>query len=223
MLYDPMPGGSGLLEQVCLRFGEIVAAAKRVVDGCPSLCERSCVDCLQTFRNAFYHRYLDRHTASSRFAEWADVLGKEHAIPARYPSVEPSREEMPVNRAEALLRHLIGRAGMPDPQWHKQIDLGRPLNTTAPDCFWPVEDEPGLCVYMDGLSGHIHGNNASRERDRAIRETLRSLHYEVVEITATQLLDRAAMVRHFARIARILIGKDRAKGLRDDESWYQVL
>jgi hypothetical protein len=48
------------------------------------------------------------------------------------------------------------------------------------------------------------------------------VHYEVIEITATQLDDRTAMVQHFARIARILISKDRAKGLREDESWYQV-
>jgi hypothetical protein len=129
---------------------------------------------------------------------------------------------MPVNRAEALLRHLLTRAGMPEPEWHKQIDLGRPLNTTAPDCFWPVDEEPGLCLYMDGLSGHIHGKPATRERDRAIRETLRSMHYEVVEISAAQLHDRAAMVKHLSRIARILIGKDRAKSLRDDESWYEV-
>ena len=222
MLYDPMPGGSGLLEQLCARFADIAAAAKQVLEGCPSICERRCVDCLQTFRNGFYHRYLDRHTGAARLAEWGDAIVSEHPIPARYPSVEPSREEMPVNRAEALFRHLLTRAGMPEPEWHKQIDLGRPLNTTAPDCFWPVDEEPGLCLYMDGLSGHIHGKPATRERDRAIRETLRSMQYEVVEISATQLHDREAMVRHFSRIARILIGKDRAKGLRDDESWYQV-
>ena len=100
--------------------------------------------------------------------------------------------------------------------------LGRPLNTTRPDCFWPVEDEPGLCLYMDGLSGHIHGNPATRDIDRAIRDTLRSKHYEVVEITATQLHDREAMVQHFKRIARILIGRDRAKAVQDDVSWYEI-
>jgi hypothetical protein len=222
ILYDPMPGGSGLLEQFCARFKEVVVAARAVVDTCPSSCERSCADCLQTFRNAFYHRYLDRHSASGKLAEWGDSIIHEHPIPARYPNVEPGREEMPVNRAETLLRHLLERAGIPGPEWHKQIDLGRPLNTTAPDCFWSLDDEPGLCLYMDGLSGHIHGKAATRERDRAIRETLRSLHYEVVEISATQLHDRPAMVSHLSRIARILIGKDTARRLREDESWYHM-
>jgi hypothetical protein len=134
--------------------------------------------------------------------------------------VGPPPHEMPVNRAEALLRNLLTRAGLPDAEWHKQIDLGRPLNSTWPDCFWPVEDEPGLCLYMDGLSAHIHGNPATREQDLAIRQALRSLDYEVIEVAATQLHDRDAMVRHFHKIARILIGKDRAKSVKEDPSWY---
>lgn len=222
MLYDPMPGGSGLIEQVIARFAEVHAAAKKLVEHCPANCARSCVDCLQTFRNAFYHRYLDRTTAAGRLLEWGDVLVKEHAIPARYPAINPTPGEMPVNRAEALLRHLLQRAGLPDPEWQKQIELGRPLGTTRPDCFWPVEEEPGLCIYLDGMSAHLHGNAATREKDLAIREQLRSLHYDVVVITATQLHDRAAMVQHFHKIARILIGKDRAKSVREDSAWYEI-
>lgn len=221
ILYDPMPGGSGLLQQLCSRFQEVVAASQQVVSSCPSLCERSCVDCLQTFRNAFYHRYLDRHTGAARFAEWGQALVVEHPIPARYPSAQPESSELPVNRAEAMLRHLLSRASLPEPEWHTRIELGRPFNNTEPDCFWPLEDEPGLCLYLDGLSNHIHGKPATRERDRAIREALRSQHYEVIEITATQLSDRAAMIQHIARIARILIGKDQAKRLREDSSWFE--
>jgi ATP-dependent helicase YprA (DUF1998 family) len=59
VLWDPMPGGSGLLDQICGRFAEIVAAAKAIVNNCPSACEASCIDCLQTFRNGFYHTHLD--------------------------------------------------------------------------------------------------------------------------------------------------------------------
>ena len=36
MLWDPMPGGSGLLDQICDRFDEIVGAATVVVNDCPS-------------------------------------------------------------------------------------------------------------------------------------------------------------------------------------------
>ena len=63
VLWDPMPGGSGLLDQLCERFGEIVQAAHDVVDNCPAVCGSSCIDCLQTFCNAYYHPSLDRAVA----------------------------------------------------------------------------------------------------------------------------------------------------------------
>ena len=60
---DPMPGGSGLLERIRERFAEVVQAGLEVVEGCPAGCESSCIDCLQTFRNAHYHHHLDRRVA----------------------------------------------------------------------------------------------------------------------------------------------------------------
>ena len=59
LLWDPMPGGSGLLDQLCERFPEVVQVAREVAGACPGRCESSCIDCLQSFRNAYYHRYLD--------------------------------------------------------------------------------------------------------------------------------------------------------------------
>lgn len=64
VLYDPMPGGSGLLDQIVDRFAEVVTAACNVVRECPSTCERSCVDCLLAFENGFFHKHLDRHVAA---------------------------------------------------------------------------------------------------------------------------------------------------------------
>ena len=52
-LWDPMPGGSGLLDRVCERFTDVASLAREVVDDCPSDCGSSCIDCLQTFRNAY--------------------------------------------------------------------------------------------------------------------------------------------------------------------------
>ena len=70
LLWDPMPGGSGLLQRLCERFDEVVATARSVVEECPSRCESSCVDCLQTFRNAYYHKHLFRQVAQERLADW---------------------------------------------------------------------------------------------------------------------------------------------------------
>ena len=37
LLWDPMPGGSGLLERMCERFDEVVAVAREVVEDCPGV------------------------------------------------------------------------------------------------------------------------------------------------------------------------------------------
>jgi hypothetical protein len=222
LLYDPLPGGSGLLQQILARWDDVVAAASKAVAECPSGCLRSCVDCLQTFRNAFYHRHLDRHALGSRTAEWGTKIAFEHDIPARMPDVAPRGREVPASVAEHRLRHMLKRAGFPEPRWQHQILLGLPLGSTTPDCFFPGEDpgDPGVCIYLDGLSQHIHGNPVTAAKDRQIRGELRSRGYMVFEIAATELADAGAMTRHFYRLAQILMGKDEARGIREREDWF---
>jgi ATP-dependent helicase YprA (DUF1998 family) len=45
LLYDPMPGGSGLLDQLAERWEEVRDAALMLLTHCPSACESSCIDC----------------------------------------------------------------------------------------------------------------------------------------------------------------------------------
>jgi hypothetical protein len=118
---------------------------------------------------------------------------------------------------------MLQRAGFPEPRWRHEIPLGLPLNSTWPDCFFPGDDPdyPGACVYLDGLSEHIHGNATTRDRDRRIREELRARHYDVFEIAASDLDDRDAMARHFYRLARALMGQDRARQIRDQPEWFK--
>jgi SOS-response transcriptional repressor LexA len=142
---------------------------------------------------------------------------------ARLPEAHQKGSEIPINDAETQLRELLQRAGFPQGQWRREMNLGRPLGSTNPDVFFPGDDpaDPGVCVYLDGLSEHIHGNPRTAARDRAIRDELRSRHYEVFEIPASELFDCDAMARHFFRLARVLMGKDRARTLRDDPSWFE--
>lgn len=70
VLWDPIPGGSGLLDQLCERFAEIVQAALEVVESCPAVYGSSCIDFLQTCRNAYCHRFLERTVAKERIEEW---------------------------------------------------------------------------------------------------------------------------------------------------------
>jgi len=225
ILFDPMPGGSGLLEQLCERFGEIVQAIKPIVSHCPSGCERSCNDCLRTFRNAFYHAALDRHLVEDVLAANGDVLRATHPIPAKMPDSAPKGDHRPVNVDENRLRDQLMRAGFPEAKRHEPIDLGQPLGKTYPDCLWPGTDptEPGICVYLDGLSDRLHGNPVTAERDRVLREALRAKGYEVFELPASCLDDRGRMTQLFYDLGLRLLDRDRAKILRaNPTTWFDT-
>ena len=222
-LWDPMPGGSGLLDQLCERFEEIVAIAREVVADCPSACDTSCVDCLQTFRNGYYHKYLDRKAAQGRLEAWGSHLSLSHEIPAKQPSKEPGPGTQPVNESERRLRHLLLAAGFEEGIRGQQIRLDRAIGTTTPDVIYRAsyhgEDE-GVCIYLDGLSGHLHGNAATAEQDQRIRTWLRNKGFEVIEIAVSDLQDEAAMARHFRRLAGYLGASDLRDKLRADTSWF---
>jgi hypothetical protein len=221
LLYDPMPGGSGLLDQLKDRWPEVVEAAKRVVADCPSLCESACVDCLLHFRNSYYHRHLNRHTAFDRLERWGDKLDFTHDIPSRLPT-QPA-EKVPANDPELTLRAMLERAGLQGYKPQYPIELGRPVGATVPDFFYEPRNDTyeGLCVFLDGMSRHLHGNPATHDKDREVREELRNRGYEVVEIQFGQLNDPDAMRQHFFRIGRFLLGKDAAQRIRDTSSWYE--
>ncbi len=197
MLFDPMPGGSGLLEQACERWREIVTQAQRIVRDCPACCDTSCVDCLQDFRNSFQHKHLDRHRALGFFEEHGVELVPMHPIAAALPE---DGEGEPTNGAERRLRELLERAHLKGGKWQQQIVLGAPHPSTTPDVLFESEDagEKPLVVYLDGLSRDLHGNAATAQRDMMIRSTLRERGYEVVEIPASHLASRDDMKRHMA-------------------------
>lgn len=224
LLWDPMPGGSGLIDQMCGRFGEIVAAAREIVSGCPSACEHSCIDCLQTYRNAFYHASLDRNVALEKFDAWGDHLALSHEIPPKQPSAEPEEGAQPVNLAEQRLRHLLLEAGFGEGVRGEQIRLGGGLGTTTPDVIFrgPHHDgDEGVCIYLDGLSKHIHGNPETAEKDRVIRDWLRNNGYEVIEIAVSDLQDVGAMRAHFRRLAGFLREDDIRQRVKTDTEWFE--
>jgi SOS-response transcriptional repressor LexA len=225
VLWDPMPGGSGLLDQICERFAEIVVAARAIVEGCPSACEASCIDCLQTFRNSFSHKYLDRKLAAERLAAWGNQLAFAHEIPAKQPSQTPSEGSRPVNEAERRLRHYLLAAGFEEGMRGEQIRLDRAIGTTTPDVIYRGahhQPDEGVCLYLDGLSQHLHGNPVTAERDRMIRDWLRNNGYEVIEIAASDLDDRGALTRHFRRLAGYLNNEPLRERLRTSSEWFSA-
>ena len=224
LLWDPMPGGSGLLDRLRERFPEVARAALAVVENCPALCQSSCIDCLQTFRNAYYHRFLDRRKAGERLREWGETLSFAHDIPSQQPSSVPTANALPVNDAETKLRQLLLAAGFGEGVRGEQIRLSQALGSTTPDVIYRAEDhgpDEGVCIYLDGLSEHLHGNPQTAEADRQIRAWLRGGGFEVIEIPANELDDRQAMVRHFRRLATYLGDQELRTQLRADTSWFR--
>lgn len=223
-LWDPMPGGSGLLDQVCERFDEIRTVALDVVKDCPAACETSCIDCLQTFHNSFYHKYLNRKAAQEKLEGWGERLVFSHEIPAvQQPEAPVEEGALPVNEAERRLQHLLVAAGFSEGIRGEQIRLDRAIGTTTPDVIYRAPHharDEGICIYLDGLSGHLHGNPATREQDQRIRTWLRNNGYEVIEIAASDLFDQGAMTRHFRKLAGYLSDAELRERLRGDESWF---
>ena len=225
ILWDPMPGGSGLLDRICERFTEVVSVAREIVEECPSACESSCIDCMQTFRNGFYHKHLNRHLALERIDAWGQQLEKGHDIPPKQPAQEPDQESYPVNEVERRLRHLLLGAGFEEGIRGEQLRLDRAIGTTTPDVIYRAghhEDEEGVCIYLDGLSRHIHGNPETEQKDREIRSWLRNNGYDVIEIPVSDLYDEQAMVRHFRRLAGYLREDAVRKGLRSETAWFHA-
>ena len=223
LLWDPMPGGSGLLDRLRGRFAAIVAVARDVLQGCPGACASSCIDCMQTFRNSYYHRHLDRRAALDVMNEWGERLSFQHDIPPKQPSTAPVGDAVPVNQAETKLRHLLLRAGFGEGIRNEQIQLESGLGTTTPDVIYRDPDDDfsnGVCIYLDGMSAHLHGNADTAARDQEIRTWLRNTEYEVIEIPANELDDEHAMTRHFRRLANYLGHGERGRRLSQDRSWF---
>ncbi len=222
LLYDPMPGGSGLIEQMIDRWAGVLAAATEIVDRCPAVCPSSCIDCLQTFRNAYYHRYLNREQASERLKELGPVLRTTHPIPPRQASLDACATEGPTNPPEARLMRMLERAGFPPPIPQKEIKLPHLGCSTWPDFYYDVPDgrRAGICIYLDGMGRHIHGNPDTARRDRELREELRADGYEVVEITFDTMNDLPAMRRKLTIIANTLMGRDSDKTFRERDDWF---
>jgi hypothetical protein len=223
LIYDPMPGGSGLLQQLLENWLRVVFEARRICHDCESQCQSSCIDCLQTFRNAFYHSHLDRHVALAVLDGCANGLVEEHQIPANQPASPASNQlELPVNEAEDLLLTYLLSAGFPEPQCQHRVPLPRPFQGTTPDFFYADPNTRGVCIYLDGLSSHLHGNPATKQRDQDIRQLLESEGYEVFSISFTKLFDQAFVALFLKRVAKSLIGRDAATQVSQDTSWFEA-
>jgi len=221
LLYDPMPGGSGLLEQLLEHWADVVAAARHLAEACPSACESSCVDCLQHFRNSFYHDKPNRHSALEVLNDWGSTLNVAHELAPVLP--DETLTQQPGNPPEQQLLALLKAAGLSAFETERPIQLSGGI-TTRPDVYFnePNDQYEGVCIYLDGMSEHLHGNSQTAAKDRQIRQELLNTDYEVIEIQFQDLYDKTVMREHMRRIARAVIGKAKAKELATSDEWFDA-
>jgi len=202
LIYDPMPGGSGLLEQMLSRWKELVAAAKELLAGCVMGCETACYSCLKTFRNQFYHEMLNRHDA----LKLMDELDHEPSVYREIVQVfeeEQAGQGTPSNTPEARLQRLLLEHHFPAGKCREPITTSAGLPTT-PD--WLYEPSK-VAVYLDGMSRNLHGDPKTAQRDQLIRQMLELDGYKVIVIQSRDLDDAQAVRQHLRNIAQAM-GRD---------------
>jgi hypothetical protein len=203
LIYDPMPGGSGLLEQMLARWKELITSAKELLAGCTQGCETACYACLKTFRNQFHHELLNRHKAF----ELIETLNHE---PSGYRDITPVFEEerleggTPSNNPEARLLRLLHDHHFPSGECRKRIttSIGIP---TEPD--W-LHESTKVAIYLDGMSRGLHGDPKTAQRDQIIRMALENDDYKVIVIQKRDLDDPQAVRLHLKNIAQAIGRED---------------
>lgn len=205
LIYDPMPGGSGLLEQMLARWTELIATAKELLAGCTQGCETACYACLKTFRNQFHHDLLNRHRALA-------LMETLNSPPDDYRDIVPLFEEerpesgTPSNEPEARLQRILRDHHFPNGECRKRITTSLGI-ATEPD--W-VHEPTKVAVYLDGMSRGLHGDPNVARKDQIIRQAIELDGYKVIVVQKRDLDDPQAVRLHLRGIAQAMGRSDLA-------------
>jgi len=217
LIYDPMPGGSGIIDQLIDDWAQILSRGISSLQNCPGACEDACYDCLKTYRNMLYHSKLNRFRAAELLDELKHEPKKIGSIPPRTGDATPP-EGQSTNTPEMRLSAILQSYGFPDFDRQKEIPLPGSLQLTRPDFYYESPDEIiKIAVYLDGLSKNIHGNEERQRIDHLIRAVLGSQMVKVVEIAASDLDDPVILRYHLMTIAQKLNRNDLIRTIEDEK------
>jgi len=200
LLYDPMPGGSGVLDEILLRWEEVLDAAMTRLEHCPEACPSACYECLKNYANAFYHPHLDRSKARELLAAWRGLTLQNTIEPATGDA--PIKGEPHHSKEQVFLLALqeAGLVGDDGPELNAQLDFGDGI-VTSPDALYRAKK---VAVYLDGMSNGLHGNPKTQQLDAMINRILKMEGYHVHRIPWSALSDPSGKKQYMEAIANSL-------------------
>jgi len=208
LIYDPMPGGSGIIDQILDDWKNVIEKGIATLQQCVGGCDDSCYDCMRTYTNMFYHKDLNRHTAVTLLKPMQKDLKKGAIIPPISDTTKPSTGTS-TNTAEFRLERILKDYGFPSFETQREIKLPGSIGLTKPDFYYESPDlSVKVAIYLDGLSRSIHGNEQQQQKDNYIRAVLKSQGVSVEAIAASALDDPEYLRYSLMAIAQALSRRD---------------
>lgn len=203
VIYDPMPGGSGLLGQIIERWKEVCNAALILLD-CSNQCQLSCYVCMRTYRNIMNHDLFDRNLAMDLIKNYTTNIIFRHDIPAR--TGQAIQTGTSTNWTEQGFRNIFNQHSFPAFDAQKEIKLMGQIPSTTPDFYYEDSStNKKLAIYIDGLSRSIHGNRRRQKIDTFITQALENFYkIKVIRIPATARNDPRILDFYLQEIANHL-------------------
>lgn len=152
-LYDTLPGGAGFAQQVG-QFGLIVfEEALQILEKCN--CDRSCYQCLRSYKNKFEHDLLDRHVGASLL---------RFLLRGTAPTLDPAR----LKRSTDLLFQDLERHGIEGLTLERDKALSIP---GLPEVAAPIFASQALGrQFVIGLHGPLTPDEPSNEALHDLKE-----------------------------------------------------
>ncbi len=197
LLYDPVPGGSGFLGQMCKHWRAVCVRGQEFIESCTNCpADKACYGCLKHYRNQQYHDQLSRALACKMLDEMTGDVVREHDIPAITHTGTPGGGE-PESDDETLLERILSERDFPLPG-ERQYTVSLGPKSSIADYAYP---EQKVLVYVDGLSVH------KPDVDAVTTARLRAQGYQVARISAQGLKDPALLPAFLNELA-VYLGRD---------------
>ncbi len=201
-LYDPMPGGSGLLDELLAQWPRVLSSARESLSQCPQACEASCYACMRTYQNVQHHALLDRHRAMELLGSSDEPLQDAGEI---LPVVPSLGEGLPTNEPEAAFLDALRERGFPLPDAQVRIQLGGDLGDIVPD--FAYQDLPSgrpVAIFIDGLSRALHSDPKRQAMDAFFRARLQAMDWRILEVPASALSDHQQLALYLEALRTML-------------------